>query len=256
LDARTAALVAEYVRAEARLKSMVTESLLRGDFYTARVRREIHRQAQDLLLRLKTLGIPEAKRLVEDAYEAGVRVAGEQGHGTIRREAIDLLQTGLEERLTAATDTVGRRIDDIFRREGLRAAAMHASDEHDVAKLTAEMAERLRKEGVTGFVDKSGRNWGLENYADMAIRTTTTESQTQGTVHTLIARGFDLVEVHNSSGNPCDKCKPYVGKEFSLTGRASDVPLLDPAPPFHGRCNCFIAPSSRAAEERRLARAA
>lgn len=256
LNPRLRALVAEYVRAEAELKALVATHLIRGDFESARVRRLIFRQASTVLETLRAASIPQAQELVREAYEAGVRIAGEQGHNTIEEEAVRTLQDNLENSLDAATNTVGRRVEDVFRREGLRFAAANASGDHDLPELTKQFADRLREEGVTSFVDKAGRQWGLENYAEMAIRTTTTEARTEGTSHTLITRGFDLVTVHNPTGGCPRICADFVGKTYSLTGRADGYPVLDRPPPFHGRCECFIAPARDAAAERREARQA
>ncbi|MFY1658570.1 phage minor capsid protein [Micromonospora sp. WMMD1274] len=77
--------------------------------------------------------------------------------------------------------------------------------------------ERLLSRGVTGFVDKSGRNWELASYVEMAVRTTVAQAAVQGHLDRLAAAGLDLVIVSDSP-QECIKCRPWEGKVLARVG--------------------------------------
>lgn len=260
LDDMQVGLVARYAAAEAAITAVVGRAILSGRLGGLRFRRSQQRQIAELLAKVDALAKPRTRRVLRDAFRLGARVAkrtrlfgeADDPFSRMNRASLDLLIDNLDGRLSAATDTVGRRVDDVFRREGLRMAAVQIADERTLARATREMAERLSREGATSFTDRSGKRWGLERYAEMAIRTVTSEAQFAGTQAVMLGLGFDLVEV-NKVREPCAQCKPYDGETFSLTGRAKDHPRLDRVFPIHPRCRHFILPSPLAFEERREA---
>lgn len=69
--------------------------------------------------------------------------------------------------------------------------------------------------GVGGFVDKAGRNWSMDAYAEMAVRTGGLNAMREGHAATLRAVGQDLVQV-TGHGYTCPKCAKYQGKILSL----------------------------------------
>lgn len=75
----------------------------------------------------------------------------------------------------------------------------------------------LLGDGVTGFVDKAGRSWGLDTYLEMAVRTATAQAAVAGHVATLQASGVDLVIISDSGGS-CPLCEPWEGKILSSSG--------------------------------------
>ena len=72
--------------------------------------------------------------------------------------------------------------------------------------------------GVAGFVDRGGREWSPDAYAEMAVRTGGMNAMREGYAMTLRAVGEDLVRV-TGHGYTCPKCAKYQGKILSLTGR-------------------------------------
>lgn len=263
LDPRVHALVALYVRAEARLSLIVRRALFAGRLGEARFRRAQQREAQQVIERLQQLAAPRARELVEQSFRAGGRIGGrtrlfddQSTYGRINREAVDLLAENLAGRLQDAHRTVGRRVDDVLRREGLRIAAEQLVAEQPVPRATRELRDRLAREGVTSFVDRAGRRWRLETYARMVVNTTKQEAVSEGTRLAMLSRGLDLVTVagHRCRHHPKDPrhpCVAWEGETFSLTGRSSEHPRLDRLPPFHPNCRHFIVPSVEAAAERR-----
>lgn len=254
LNTRVDFLTARYERAESILTSLVARTVLAGTTGIPKVRRAVKAQAQEMLDELDKAGIPEGNRLVEKAYTLGIKLAAQEHRtmGHVDDEALSLLQENLKERLGDATTHVGRRIDDVFRKEGLRLAAS-AVGGADVPNMSDMMQRRLVQQGITAFTDVNGHSWGLAAYARMAVKTTTTEAIFHATQATMIGNGLDVVEV-NSVMNPCALCARWNGGTFSLTGR-SDYPLLEVTFPVHPNCQHYMVVGQDAIAERRRAAA-
>lgn len=77
--------------------------------------------------------------------------------------------------------------------------------------------DALANDGITGFVDTAGRNWSLDTFAEMAVRTATARAAVAGHVATLQASGVDLVIISESGGS-CPLCEPWEGKILSSSG--------------------------------------
>lgn len=160
----------------------------------------------------------------------------------INRETVNTLADNLSHELTGATEMVGRRADDTLRRHGLNAATTHALRNLPDAYQGGQLKQKLERDGITGFVDKSGRKWKLSSYANMVIRTTTGEAQNRAVANSVLGRGLDLVRVDKHEHVP-DICSKYDGKVFSLSGNTPGYPLLDRLPPFHANCKHSILPA-------------
>lgn len=202
-----------------------------------------------------------ARRLIESAFDTGngeaSHIIGDRHSGrylsAINSDAVTVLLDNLIEGLDGATRTVGRRVDDIFRREGLRAALQTIEHNQPEGVASDAMARRIAREGITGFVDKRGRRWKLSTYARMATRTTASEAVSHGVARKMIEQGYDLVKVSDHDckfhpGDPANPCVALEGKTVSLTGLTDGFPFLEAMPPFHPNCTHYILPSPQAFE--------
>jgi hypothetical protein len=252
LNTRIEAFTTRYLRAEALLTSLVTRAVLAGTLGVPKVRRAVKAQVAAMLEELDKQSIPEGDRLVEKAYQLGIKLAAPEIRkmSSIDDQALALLKENISSRLGDATTHVGRRVDDVFRKEGLRIASLSLGDQ-EVPNLSDQLQQRLVKQGVSAFTDRNGTNWGLAEYARMAVKTTTAEAIFYGTQGVLIGNGLDVVEVNHVS-NPCDLCAKYDGKTFSLTGR-STYPLLDTTFPVHPNCQHYMVVSPKAFADRAAA---
>lgn len=77
--------------------------------------------------------------------------------------------------------------------------------------------DRLVGQGITGFTDKSGRNWQLASYVEMAVRTGTAQAAVQGHLDRLGDRGIDLVIVSNAP-QECELCRDWEGQVLARNG--------------------------------------
>lgn len=85
------------------------------------------------------------------------------------------------------------------------------------AQVAQRAWERLIGQGVTGFVDRSGRRWELASYVEMATRTTVAQAATQAHLDRLGLGGIDLVIVSNAP-QECERCRPWEGKVLAPKG--------------------------------------
>lgn len=251
-------IVKDFARAESMLVALVTRILASSNLANLRARRRASREATKLLDQLRTLTAPKAEALVRSSYLAGreASLAGNKSLGDSDRNALQIIIDNLGGRLDDSITIVGRRVDDIFRREGLRAAgqalAKGAVDEDAIRKFH----DNLIKQGITSFTDSRGRKWGLETYAQMSLKTTMMEASNTGAENLIRERGFDIIQIgHPGRFEPDKLCSPHHLKKYSLFGRTKSLPLFTPSdkPPYHPNCEHFIKLAPEAASERRSA---
>lgn len=218
-----------------------------------KLRSEVNGHISDFRVRVR----PLAELVIREAHTNGNGDArGRIGHlpetqpiSAINRQSIAVLVDNLTSSLDGAAVQIGRRADDVFRREGLRQALGQITDELPESEAAAQLRDRLVREGMSTFRDRSGRHWDLERYARMVVRTTTAEAHAQGVVAQMLSRGFDLVEVIGEGNcphhpkNPDHPCRAYPGKVFSLTGATEGYPKLPSTPPWHPACRHSLLPA-------------
>lgn len=139
---------------------------------------------------------------------------------------------------------IGRRFEDAFRTAGVSATAAGLAQGSTRREVSADLQARLRAQRVSQFVDRAGRVWPLDRYAEMVGRTTIREAQTYGLVNTMLEAGADLVTVsaHVDTDGP-DICNDFEGKTYSLSGGTPGYERLPMLPPFHPRCRHVLTPS-------------
>lgn len=176
--------------------------------------------------------VPEARKIEEPVSK---HVSGYANAAALTAEQysiIDSLVSNLMGEIVESENTVmktlesalvGRRENDIFRRAGLNAVANMQARGTSIKNAANEMYNQLIKEGVTAFVDKAGRHWGLHAYCTMATRTTSRQSEVLA-VLTADDRQ-DLYEI-SSHGTTCAICAPLEGRVYSKSGNDPDFPPL------------------------------
>jgi hypothetical protein len=194
---------------------------------------------------LQDVAVPTATTLVTNAYLTGanqttsaLNVAAVDFGAGLHANALTMLADNMAASLNGAAETVGRRVEDIYRREGLRASARLFAEGTTRKSASGFLVDALRLNGIEAFVDKSGKEWALSTYARMVIRTTTAEAATQGVVNACLDSDIDLVEI--AVADPCEICQPYEDGVFSLTGATPGYEVLDDTTPFHVNCKCTM----------------
>lgn len=122
--------------------------------------------------------------------------------------------------VTAVQATHGRILrstTDIYREVVAQTAARTLTGAETRRETAQAVLDRFAARGVTGFVDRAGRNWDLASYAEMAVRSSTAKAAVAGHTSRLQASGHDLVVVSDSP-QECELCRPWEGKILSLSG--------------------------------------
>ncbi|MFQ7005135.1 MAG: phage minor capsid protein [Ruthenibacterium lactatiformans] len=101
-------------------------------------------------------------------------------------DIVQRLTMNLMGQLTDAHSTVlaglksallGRTEPDIYRRVGLEQVAEQQAAGRGINQSVPAFVDALRREGVTAFTDKAGRNWSLHTYATMVSRSTSRQAE-------------------------------------------------------------------------------
>lgn len=156
--------------------------------------------------------------------EAGLSVSGRL-IGTHERAVQALArETALAVRSTHTQ--ILRSAVDVYRRVIAEVSAPGVVTGTDTRRAATQRAlNRFADEGVTGFVDRSGRHWSMESYAEMATRTAAGHAQVEGTLDRFEAAGRDLVIVSDAP-QECSKCRPWEGKVLSVSGTDPRYPSV------------------------------
>lgn len=191
--------------------------------------------------------VPEARKILDIPETVEKHLAGYANAAALTGEQttiVEQLTMQMMERITDAAMTtmstlqsaiIGRVEPDIYRRVGLEQVAAMQATGRGVNKALPQFVETLRREGVTAFVDKAGRNWSLHAYCSMVARTTSRQAEILSVLTTDPAH--DLYKI-SSHGTTCGLCAPYEGRVYSKSGADPDFPPLasafgkiDPAGP-------------------------
>lgn len=164
--------------------------------------------------RFSQIHVEAAQAIADDAYLRFARTM--QGIKTSAQDFIALAQKETIRSTIAEGQLLGRAAEDV-----------------------AETVEKqIREQGITALVDRGGKKWELDTYADMLTRQMLANASREGTANTALEYGFDLVRVtsHNSKH---DECAVWEGKILSITGKTKGYPTLADAQAaglFHVGC--------------------
>lgn len=238
----------KFEQAQMRIQTVLFEAVTSEKLWRLRERRQQSALAQKILREVFRETEDVIQQSIADHFQLGQQAASHQIQASLlqsdaQRAALSLLREQASGEMRNAELLIGRRVNDVFRKQGMK-QALEQGLTGSITNATKSAVEALQKEGVTAFVDRSGRRWTLQHYTSMAIQTTTMQALNTATQLTLVERGFDVVSI-NSVADPCKICLPYNGKEFSLTGRTEGLEVLRVLPPFHGSCRHFVYPTAR-----------
>lgn len=181
---------------------------------------------------------PEARKELEEPETPSKHLRAYQNARVLTVEQMDLVQlltTNLMGQITEANVTavgnlrnvlIGRQEEDIFRQTGLAQSAAMQATGRGVYKSLPDFTAALRREGVTAFTDKAGRNWSLHTYGSMVLRTTSRQAE----VLSILTEDpeHDLYKI-SAHGTTCRICAPLEGRVYSKSGRDPDFPPLSAA---------------------------
>lgn len=197
----------------------------------------IERGAADLVDELEELG----RTLVQEAFDVGAGLAIvdlDEAGPALSAKATAAVDAGvlsgagaaaqaeqaerLSSRVRAVRALTARQLAAVYR-EAVAAGAVEVVGGAVTRRQGAQVVlDQLARDGVRGFVDRSGRRWALTSYAEMAVRTAVGQAAVDGHVAVLRQAGLDLVLVSDVP-RECPLCRPYEGKVLTLSGTAGRV---------------------------------
>jgi hypothetical protein len=128
-----------------------------------------------------------------------------------------MIADDLTTRLDAAAVRITRFADDAYRAAVASGAVTQVLDRAVPAASQAQAWRELSARGVTGFTDKSGRQWNLATYVEMATRTATQRAYNASHRDRLTQAGITYFTI-STTGRPCPLCAPWEGKVLADVG--------------------------------------
>ena len=270
-DQRSRELTRLYARAQRDIIAQVQAAIRAGNLERAAERRM---QLAAVLATLDQLGAetdPLARELARHAYADGSELVARDLRRAIAgpvtvpasftgvsTNAVAALEDGILGRLRTARQIVGRTVDDAYAAAGRRAtmrALLGAAGSPRSAK--ADLIRDLMRDrdvrrlladsrGLTGFVDRAGKRWALDTYAEMAVRTVTRQAVVEGQVARMASHGVSLARI-STHASACPICQPWEGRLVSLDGETTEyqgeaVATGVDLPPYHPNCRHTIQP--------------
>jgi len=123
----------------------------------------------------------------------------------------------LGKRLDAASQRITRFADDAYRAATVSSALTQVMDKATPAEAQAQAWRELTAKGVTGFTDKTGRQWNLATYVEMATRTAAQKAYNASHKDRLTLAGINYFTI-STTGRPCPLCAPWEGKVLADRG--------------------------------------
>jgi len=187
-----------------------------------------------------------ASDAVEQLQFVGADIAVAKNFNLINKEAIAALVDDASRSFGDALTTLNRSANGILSRaakeeitQRLAIGRIVGANRQDVVKRVKAV---LREDGISALVDKSGRRWELDTYADMLVRTKAVEARNRGLANRMVENGYDLVQVSSHSSKH-QECAVWEGKILSLTGQTKGYPTVadaEAAGLFHPNCKHAI----------------
>lgn len=149
--------------------------------------------------------------------------------------------------LLQATNNTDRRIKqmvrqtvgDVIRQRTIQAYGRNTIKKDIANQLTQKfITEKANNDAFVGIVDKAGRKWSINRYAEMITRTKLNQAHVEGVRTEGTERGIDtaIISTHNAD----DGCGKYEGMIISLNGTTEGLltykQLYDSNEIFHPNC--------------------
>lgn len=148
---------------------------------------------------------------------AGLAGVGAPASGSYAAQAAASMTASLQSRLETVNARITRYPQDAFQR------IVSMTSPGAIMGATTSLAQqqatvrRFLSEGITGFVDVSGRRWTIGAYSEMAGRTAVNRAFNDATQWRLQQSGVNLATIVGGFDS-CSKCGPWIGKIVSLDG--------------------------------------
>lgn len=129
--------------------------------------------------------------------------------------AVQAIRDDLQSTLQDVRARITRLPDDVYKVISPAAAAGQAFGHgYTPAQAQAYAWREYVRQGITGFTDRSGRNWSLSAYVEMSVRSETMRAFNASHRQVMEAAGIHLFTV-SDDGHPCPLCQPWQNRVIS-----------------------------------------
>lgn len=191
------------------------------------------------------LSIEEADNLQEARQLAQYNV--------VVKKKVDALVNDTYHDILLATANTSNHVRQVVQDTVKKVAQYHAVRNTRYTEQAKQLVKELSKQGLSkkiteeafvGIVDRKGRRWNLNTYANMVIKTKVNQAFHQGIAHEMEETGFDLAVI--SSHGAKDACGKWEGVVISVNGQTEGYPTYAEARAtneiFHPNCEHTIHP--------------
>ncbi|MFI5778690.1 phage minor capsid protein [Nocardia sp. NPDC051570] len=186
----------------------------------------LSKEARGFLLSLDPLVAQQIEATLLAAHATGVAAADSDIPGppssapapVISQEAVAALAAEATAAVVSTHSQILRSTVDSYRQVVADVAGRVVTGVGTRREATQAALDQFAARGISSFRDKAGRNWRIDTYAEMAVRTAALRALKQGHTDRLLERGYDLVVI-SSHPRPAPQCKRFEGRIVSLTGR-------------------------------------
>lgn len=144
----------------------------------------------------------------------------------------------LDSSMNAADRMILRKVNDAYAGIVGRASALVATGSITYREAVQRELDDFANRGITSFIDKAGRSWDMETYAEMATLTAIERATREGYLDTMQEFDYDLAQISDHYG-ACPICEAWQGVVVSVSGNTPGYPSLaeaEGAGVFHPRC--------------------
>lgn len=131
--------------------------------------------------------------------------------------AVDRLAASMARDTRPLYQRVTRAVVDAYRRVVARASGNILLGTLTRRQAAQRALDQFAGRGITGFVDRAGRNWDMASYAEMAVRSVTARAAVEGHIDAVAEVGIGLVIVSDAPLE-CPLCRPWEGEVLTLNG--------------------------------------
>lgn len=220
-------------------------------------RKAILAQIDNILEDLAKVASKEIEKDIPKYYQQGANEAVAQlkntnapieiktGFNQIHKQAIfalvDDTSTAFGESLSGVSRTANALLGRAVREGITQKIAKGAIAGDALREVKQQIKGVLAEDGLTALVDRGGKKWDLDRYAEMLFRTKMVEARNRGLANRMVENGYDLVQV--SAHGATDVCGDWEGKILSLTGDTDGYDTVADAEAdglFHPNCKHAI----------------
>ncbi|MCR1833141.1 phage minor capsid protein [Oceanobacillus caeni] len=171
----------------------------------------------------------------------------------MHKQAIEVATNSLYTDLAKNTQYMSEQAKQIIRENGRELINRQVISGESQKRTKKDLKDALVKNGVTSFVDAGKKQWSIDNYSSMAIRTKSRLIHNQGTMNRLSEyrerypenSNFDLIQISKHSSKCW--CGYYEGTVWSISGKHPFYPSVERLPnypyqSFHPNCKHVYLP--------------